>query len=70
MKIIKGFNCLGPTHKMFFVSTFISSLFTLYLLLDFVPEIIFGIIFSSTTLILCYIFLTKYAAYPKKMGKR
>ena len=69
MKIIKGFNCLGPTHKMFFVSTFISSLFTLYLLLDFVPEIIFGIIFSSTTLILCYIFLTKYAAYPRKWAR-
>jgi membrane-associated phospholipid phosphatase len=66
MKLIKGFNCLGPTHKMFFISTFISSVFTIYLLFDFVPEIFYGVLVSSTTLMLCYIFLTKFAAYPKK----
>ena len=63
---MKGFNCLGPTHKMFFISAIISSLLTLYLLFDFVPEIFYGIMVSSTTLILSYIFLSKYAAYPRK----
>ena len=63
---MKGFNCLGPTQKMFFISSIISSLLTLYLLFDFVPEIFYGIMVSSTTLILSYIFLSKYAAYPRK----
>ena len=66
MKLIKGFNCLGPTHKMFFISTAFSSLFTIYLLLDFVPQIFYGILVSSTTLVLSGIFLIKFAAYPRK----
>ena len=66
MKLIKGFNCLGPTHKMFIISTFLSSLFTVYLLFDYVPEIIYGVIVSSITLILCFVFLSKFAPYPRK----
>ena len=66
MKLIKGFKFLGPTHKMFIISAFISSMFTVYLLFDFVPEIIYGGIVSSITLILCFIFLSKFAPYPRK----
>ena len=66
MKLFKGFNCLGPTHKMFFISAFISSIFTIYLLFDFVPEIIYSIIVSSVTIILCFIFLSRFAPYPRK----
>ena len=64
MKIIKGFNSLEPTYKMFFISATISSLLTIYFLLDYVPEIIYGIVASSITLVLFGIFLAKYAAYP------
>ena len=66
MNAIRGFNCLGPTHKMFFISTFISSIFTIYLLFDFVPESFYGVLVSSTTLIVGYIFLSKFAAFPRK----
>ena len=66
MKVLKGFKCLGPTHRMFFISTTISSLLTFFLLFDFVPEIFYGVLVSSTTLILSYIFLSKFAAYPRK----
>ena len=66
MNAIKGFNCLGPTHKMFFISTFISCIFTIYLLFDFVPESFYGVLVSSTTLIVGYIFLSKFAAFPRK----
>lgn len=66
MKLIKGIKCLGPTHKMFFISTFISSFLTIYFLFDFVPEVLYGVLVSSTTIILSIIFLTKFAAYPKK----
>ena len=69
MNIVKGFNCVGPTYKMFFISTFISSIFTIYLLFNFVPEIFYSIMVSTTTLIFCYIFLSKYAAFPKKWKK-
>ena len=51
---------------MFFISTFISSMFTVYLLFNFVPHIFYGVLVSSTTLILCYIYLSYYACYPNK----
>ena len=67
MKVIKGFKCLGPTYRMFFISTTISSLLVFFLLFyDYVPEIFYVLLVSSTTLILIYIFLSKFAAYPKK----
>ena len=66
MKIIKGFNSLNPIYKMFFVSSTISSLLPIYFIFNFVPEMIFGIIFSSLTLILIIIYLNVYAANPSK----
>ena len=66
MKLIKGYRCLGPTHKMYFISILVSSILTIYFLFDFVPEIIYDILVTSTILILCYIFLAYYAAYPRK----
>ena len=66
MNVIRGFNCLGPTHKMFFIATILSSLFTVYLLFDYVPEIFYGIMVSTTTLVLGYIFLSKFASFPRK----
>ena len=66
MNVIRGFYSIGPTYKMFFISTLISSLFIVYLMFDFVPEIGYSILVSSTIFILCYIFLAKYAAFPKK----
>ena len=66
MKLIKGFHCLGPTHKVYFITILISSVLTLYFLFDFVPEIIYDILTTSVILVLCYIFLANYAAYPRK----
>jgi len=66
MKVIKGFRCLGPTHKMFFVSEFISTIFVVYLSFDYVPEIVYSIMVSTGTLVLGYIFLTKFACYPQR----
>lgn len=66
MNLIRGFYSIGPTYRMFFVSTFISSMFVVYLMFYFVPQIGLSILVSATTLILCYIFLAKYAAFPKK----
>lgn len=65
MNMIRGFYSIGPTYKMFFISTFISSMLVVYLMFDFVPEIGYSILVTSTILILCYIFLAKYAAFPK-----
>ena len=69
MKLIKGFNSLNSSSKMFFISTFLSSMFTLYLLMNFVPDIFWGILVSSTTLILGYIYLSNYAGNPYKWKK-
>ena len=69
MNVIRGFSCLGPTHKMFFISTAISTLFPIYLLFDYVPTIFYDILVSTTTIILGYIFLSKFAAFPKKWAK-
>ena len=66
MKLIDGFKSLNQAQRMFFISTFISSMFTVYLLFNFVPHIFWGVLVSSTTLILCYIYLTNYANYPNK----
>ena len=64
--LLKGFLHLGPNQKMFFFSATISSFFTLYLLFHFVPEAIYGIMVSTTTLILSYIYITKFESYPQK----
>ena len=69
MKLIKGFNSLNSSSKMFFISTFLSSMFTLYLLMNFVPDIFWDILVSSTTLILGYIYLSNYAGNPYKWKK-
>ena len=69
MKLIKGFKSLNDAQKMFFVSTFISCFYTIYLLFRFVPEIFWSIFFSSIILILCNIYLSYYAAYPNKWEK-
>ena len=69
MKLIKGFNSLNPAQKMFFVSTFISSIYVIYLLIYFVPECFFDLLVSATTLILCYIYLSYYANYSNKWKK-
>ena len=69
MKIIQGFKSLNAAQKMFFISTFISSFYTIYLLFNFVPEIIWSVLFSSIILILCYIYLSYYAAYPNNWKK-
>ena len=66
MKLVDGFKSLNQAQRMFFISTFISSMFTVYLLFNFVPHIFWGVLVSSTTLILCYIYLTNYANYPNK----
>ena len=69
MKLIKGFNSLNPSQKMFFISTFLSSMFTLYLLLNFVPDVLWGVFVSSTTIILGYIYLSNYAGDESKWKK-
>ena len=69
MKLIKGFNSLNPAQKMFFVSTFISSIYVIYLLIYFVPESFLDLLVSATTLILCYIYLSYYANYSNKWKK-
>ena len=69
MKLIKGFNSLNPSQKMFFISTFLSSMFTLYLLLNFVPDVLWGVFVSSTTIILGYIYLSNYASDESKWKK-
>lgn len=66
MKLIEGFKALNPAQRMFFISAFISSIYTIYLLFDFVPDTLWGVLVSSTTLILCYIYLSDYANYPNK----
>ena len=66
MKLIRGFNTLNSAQKMFLVSTSISSLYTVYLLFDFVPDSLWGVMISSLTLILSYIYLSNYASYPSK----
>jgi len=66
MNLIKGFNSLNPNYKAFFVSSSISSFFTVYLVCNFVPEAGYGILVSTTTIILSTIYLSKYAAYPSK----
>jgi hypothetical protein len=66
MDLIKGFNSLNPNYKAFFVSSSISSFFTVYLLCNFVPETGYGILVSTTIIILSIIYLSKYAAYPSK----
>ena len=66
MKLIKGFNALNPSQKMFFISAFISSIYTIYLLFNFVPDTLWGVLVSSTTLILSYIYLSNYASDPNK----
>lgn len=66
MTLMKGFCSLNPIFKMFFVSSFISCIFTIYLAYYFVPEILYAVMVSSTSLILLMIYLIKYAAYPSK----
>ena len=66
MQLIKGFNSLNPSQRMFFISTFISSLYTIYLLTNYVPDTLWSVFFSSLTLILSYIYLANYASYPNK----
>jgi membrane-associated phospholipid phosphatase len=66
MDLIRGFYSIGPTYKMFFISTLISSMLVVYLMFNIVPEIGYSILVSSTIFILSYIFLAKYAAFPKK----
>ena len=69
MKLIQGFKSLNAAQKMFFISTFISCFFTIYLLFSFVPVIFWSLMVSLVVLILCYIYLSKYAAYPNKWKK-
>ena len=66
MKLLKGFSILNPAKKMFFISTFISSMYTVYLLFNFTVHCLYGIMVSSVTLILSYIYLSNYSSYPNK----
>ena len=66
MLFLKGFNYLNPNYKIFFCSSFISCIFTVYLVCNFVPETFYGILVSTTILIMSGIYLNKYAAYPSK----
>ena len=66
MKLLKGFSVLNPAKKMFFISTFISSMYTVYLLFNFTVHCLYGIMVSSVTLILSYIYLSNYSSYPNK----
>ena len=66
MKLIKGFCSLNPIYKMFFITSTLSSLLTIYFFLDFVPEIFYDVIVSSVTLIMIIIYLIKYASNASK----
>jgi len=64
MKIINGFCSLSPTYKMFFVSISSSCFLTLYFFIDYVPQIFYGLFFSTITMIMILIYLHKYAGNP------
>ena len=66
MGLIKGFKSLNPIYKMFFISSTISTFFTVYLVYNFVPETGYGIMVSTVSLIMTIIYLIKFAAYPSK----
>ena len=69
MKLIQGFKSLNAAQRMFFISTFISCFYTLYLLFNLVPVIFWSIMVSLVVLVLCYIYLSNYAAYPNNWKK-
>ena len=66
MNLIRGFNTLNPAQRIFFVSANISSLYTIYLLFNYVPESIWSIIFSSVTLLSSYIYISYFVNNPNK----
>ena len=66
MKLIKGFCSLNPIYKMFFFSSTLSCLLTVYFLFDYVPEIFYGAMVSSVTLLMIIIYLIKYSSNPSK----
>ena len=69
MKLIQGFKSLNASQRMFFISIFITCSYTIYLLFNFVPISIWSFWLSVVVLILCYIYLSYYAAYPNKWKK-
>ena len=69
MKLIQGFKSLNASQRMFFISIFISCSYTIYLLFNFVPLSIWSLWLSVVVFILCYIYLSYYAAYPNKWKK-
>ena len=64
--IVRGFFSLNPIYKMFFISSMLSCFLSIYLLFMYVPEIRYGIIVSSVSIILTIIYLRKYASFPSK----
>ena len=69
MKLIQGFKSLNASQRMFFISIFITCSYTIYLLFNFVPISILSLWLSVVVFILCYIYLSYYAAYPNKWKK-
>ena len=69
MKLIQGFKSLNASQRMFFISIFIACSYTIYLLFNFVPISIWSLWLSVVVFILCYIYLSYYAAYPNKWKK-
>ena len=69
MKLIQGFKSLNQAQRMFFISTFISSIYTIYTFCNFVPEVFWSVMVSSVTLVLCFIYLSFFAAYSNRWKK-
>ena len=69
MKILKGFKFLNPIYQMFFISTFISCFFTIYLVTYLEIETSYSVLVSSVTLVMLIIYLKNFAGYPLKWKK-
>ena len=69
MKLIQGIKSLNQAQRMFFISTFISSIYTIYTFCNFVPEVFWSVMVSSVTLVLCFIYLSFFAAYSNRWKK-
>ena len=69
MKLIQGIKSLNQAQRMFFISTFISSIYTIYTFCNFVPEVFWSVMVSSVTLVLCFIYLSFFAVYSNRWKK-
>ena len=64
--ILRGFFSLNPIYKMFFISSILNCFLIIYFLFIFVPEIVYGLIVATVSIILTMIYLRKYASFPSK----